>query len=72
MVDVRCNRCEEIKDSTFDFYWSQDKRQRWCKTCQLEYGKLWHRQHNARVKERNQRHDGAKTHEKGEHKANKV
>jgi len=62
MVDVVCNRCEETKDSTFDFYWSQDKRQRWCKECMRGYSNEWQKMHVRRV-------DGKRL-KKGERRAN--
>lgn len=51
MADVKCPRCEEVKDSTFDFYWSQDKRQRWCKECFKHYTKTWHRERSEKARE---------------------
>jgi hypothetical protein len=44
MAEIVCPRCGEIKDSSFDFYWTQGNRQRWCKECMKHYTKTWHRE----------------------------
>lgn len=45
MAEVKCTRCAEKKDSTFDFYWSGDKRQPYCKECMKKYARNWSLNH---------------------------
>jgi hypothetical protein len=52
MVDVACTVCSDVKDSTFDFYWSGDKRQPYCKECMKKYSRGWgkkHKRNNASI-----------------------
>lgn len=49
MADAECYRCKEVKDSSFDFYWGEEKRHRWCKDCVKEYAIQWHRARRERL-----------------------
>lgn len=50
MVDIVCNQCNKVKDSTFDFYWSRGERQRRCKECMKAYSTSWYRDKSDRLK----------------------
>lgn len=51
MVDVACRKCNIIKDSSFDFYWSKGERQRRCKKCMKAYTTEWQRQTAQKIKD---------------------
>ena len=50
MADAECRVCKEIKDSTFDYYWSNGERQRRCKDCMKAYTVEWQRKARERIK----------------------
>ena len=50
MATVACSSCKRLKDSTFDFYSREDKRQCYCKECAVNYSKKWAKLHKERLK----------------------
>ena len=50
MAEVECRLCKKVKDSTFDFYWSNGERQRRCKSCMKAYTMEWQRKARERIK----------------------
>lgn len=56
-MKAKCTVCNQEKDSTLNYYWSNGKRMTRCKDCHKEYVKIWRKYHKDVVNEHRKKYN---------------